>query len=205
MKNFEVEVRGPLNKNEYDKLNRFLKKNGIFIAHKKRIIVDYTATYGLQTIRNRDKDIRLRCTNGIPEMIIKIGNWGGSEQRKEISLKGKKGEFDKMVEMFGALGFTEGIICIRNILVYNFKNIEFALVEVPNHSYFYEAEIMTTEKDSNEATEYINKICKELNLKIFSADDFYKYVEILNKNVNEKFNFLKYKEGYFEKRFKLSK
>lgn len=109
-----------------------------------------------------------------------------------------------MVEMFSALGYTEGIICVRNILVYEYEQIEFALVEVPNHSYFYEAEIMTSEKESSEATEYINKTCKELNLKIFSADDFYTYVEILNKNVNKKIDFSKYREGDFEKRFKLT-
>lgn len=205
MKNYEVEIRGPLNKNEYDELNHFLKKNGKFIVEKNRIIIDYTATQGSQTIRNREKDIRLRCTNGIPEIIIKIGNWGGSEQRKEISLLGIKGEFDKMVKIFAALGYTKGIICIRNILVYKYKQVEFSLVEVPNHSYFYEAEMMVNKKGSSEAAKYIDKICKDLNLKIFSADDFYKYVDALNKNVNEKFDFPEYKEGYFEKRFKLSK
>lgn len=86
MKNYEVEVRGPLSKKEYAELNRFLKKNGDFKEKKNRVIIDYTAMKGSQTIRNRDKDIRLRCTNGIPEIIIKIGNWGGSEQRKEISI-----------------------------------------------------------------------------------------------------------------------
>lgn len=73
----------------------------------------------------------MRVTNGIPEIIVKIGEWSGTEQRKELSFFGKQGEFDTLVEIFAALGFRKGMMCERKSKVYEYKGIEFALVEVP--------------------------------------------------------------------------
>lgn len=146
----------------------------------------------------------MRVTNGVPEIIVKLGRWGEKDCRREISVKTAPGSFDDLVEIFGILGLKKGVLCIRNSKVYDYKDTEFALVEVPNHSYFYEAEKMIDKSESEEdATRKILDVCNELKLKTFSKKDFFQYLDVLNKEVNELFDFDYYKKNYFKERFSL--
>ena len=202
MKNIEVEVRGLLTKAQYDQLKLFLEKNGSFVEQKHRVLIDYSTFLPNEGIRDRKKDIRVRVTNGIPEIVVKLGSWGGSENRKELSFKGKEGEFDTLVEIFGNLGLTKGVLAERNTLAYEYKDIEFALVEVPNHSYYFEAEKMATSEDDFQKVEKeILEVCAQLELSVLDKEGFYKYIEILNKEANGVFDFESYKENYFKDTF----
>lgn len=192
-KNIEVEVRGPLSEDEFKKLNAFFSANAVFKEKKERVLIDYST--GMEA---RTKDIRIRETNGIPEIVLKLGNWGGSENREEISIKTEPGKFEALVRTFGELGFLKGVLCIRNSMVYDFQEIEFALVEVPGHSYFFEAEILSDAQSVIEAESKIKKTCSELNLRTFSKDDFFKYVATLNNEANIAFDYNSFVPGYFK-------
>ncbi len=202
-KDIEIEIRGPLCRGEFDKLVRFLGVRGEKTAEKERVLIDYS-TFLEGGLRERKKDIRLRVTNGIPEIIVKIGRWGEGERRRELSVTAGRGEFDKLVEIFGALGFQKGILATRRSKVFEYRGIEFALVEVPNHSYYYEAEKMASKnEDADTITEEITGVCKELGLAIFSREQFFQYIDQLNREANEVFDYTKYTPGYFRNRFKL--
>jgi adenylate cyclase class IV len=200
MKNdIEVEIRGLLTKEEYDTLNKTLEEKSQLKEEKYRILIDYSTFLPGEGIENRTRDIRVRVTNGIPEIIVKIGSWGGSENRKELSFKGKEGSFDSLVEIFGYLGFSQGVLCERRTKVYDYKGVEFALVEVPNHSYFFEAEKMAaSENDFLNIEKEIKEVCEELGLSIMSKDQFFEYIKTLNKEANKVFNFESYTEDYFK-------
>ncbi len=200
VKNIEAEVRGLLSKDEFDVLNSFLSKNSIFKQKKERVLIDFSSG-----VRDRKKDIRVRETNGIPEIIIKLGAWGGSEKREEISIHTEKGSFDDLVRAFGELGYTKGVLCVRNSLVYDYKNVEFALVEVPGHSYYFEAEILATAVDAHKAEAELLALCEELKLKTFTDEGFYAYIETLNREANSIFDYAKYEPGYFRDRRYLNK
>jgi hypothetical protein len=196
-KNIEVEFRGPLTKDQYDILNAFFQKEAVFEQKKDRVLIDYSAG-----MKERTKDIRIRETNGIPEMIVKLGAWGGSDQREEIALTTKEGTFDMLVRIFGELGYEKGVLCVRNSQVYKYKGIEFALVEIPGHSYTFEAEILAESGTAGEAEAKIKKVCAELKLKVFTSDEFFVYVETLNREANIMFDYKKYQDGYFrDKRY----
>jgi len=203
MANIEVEVRGIINKNKYDELNKLFGKEGKFLDHKDRVVVCYPDPETGSLVEQCKTDIRVRTTNGIPEIIIKLGEWGNQdESRRELSLVGKKGEFDKMILMLAAMGHKKGIMAVRHGKIYEYKGVEFSLVEVPNHSYYFEAEIMVkNEASKNEATKKITKICNELGLNILTQQGFFDYINQLNAESNETFDFTDYKEGYFAKRF----
>lgn len=194
-KDIEVEIRGPLTKDEFDKLDTFLQKEGVFKQKKERVLIDYSS--GME---NRTKDIRIRETNGVPEIVLKLGSWGGTESREEISIKTESGKFESLVKVFGELGYEKGVLCVRNSMVYDYKGIEFALVEVPNHSFFFEAEIVSTPEGAEEAEKNIKQICDELNLKVFSKDDFFEYINTLNKEANIDFDYKNFEKGYFEEK-----
>ena len=67
-KNIEVEVRGPLAKEKFSDLVKLFAAKNIKVREKDRILIDYS-TFLEGGVENRDKDIRLRVTNGVPEII----------------------------------------------------------------------------------------------------------------------------------------
>lgn len=202
-KQIEIEIRGPLSENKLKELEEYFSEKGERIREKERVLIDYSV-FLEDDIKKREKDIRLRVTNKIPEIIIKTGNWGGVDQRKELSVFTKEGEFDKLVQIFSIMGFRKGMLCVRKSKDYNYKGVEFSLVEVPGHSYYYEAERLVSEnEDKEKTTEEIKSVCKSLDLEIFNKKDFFKYIKKLNEESNEIFDYKDYNPGYFKKRFNL--
>lgn len=200
----EVEQRGPLSTDDYRRLDTFLKEHGTFKEHKNRIVVDYAESFTPESVSSRTKDIRLRVTNGVPEIIVKIGNWGGSEQRRELSALSPNTPFDVLVEIFAALGVTKGILYERKSTVYDYGDIEFALIEVPGHSYFFEAEMIAhSDADAKAAETKIHETCRELGITPFTRDEFFTYIDKLNQESNEEFDATTIPHDYFKKRFSL--
>ena len=149
-----------------------------------------------------ERDIRVRVTNGIPEIVVKLGSCGGSESRRELLFKGKKEEFETLVEIFGQLGFIKGTLAKRDAIIYDYKGIEFALVKTPGQHYYFEAEKMAHSKaDFKKVENKIRKVCKELRLKVISKDGFFKFIEELNKTDNQIFEFKDFKKNYFKDKF----
>lgn len=202
-KDIEVEISGPLSKEKNAELMEFFDKNGKKTNVKHRVLIDYSTFLG-DGLKNRKKDIRLRITNGKPEIIVKLGDWNSSNHRKELSVFTEAGSFDRLVQIYAALGYEKGMLCERTTQVYEYKDIEFALVEVPGHSFHYEAEIMSTEDGVDQAKKHIEDVCKELGLEIFTDQGYMDYIETLNEEANEVFEFKNYTEDYFENRYHFS-
>jgi adenylate cyclase class IV len=200
-KNIEIEIRGPLTAEKYAELTTFLDAHAKKTCEKDRVLIDYS-TFLPGGVADRQKDIRLRVTNGVPEIIVKIGRWGENEQRKELSVTTAPGTFDTLTEIFAALGYEKGMLCVRKSHVYEYKDIEFALVEVPEHSYYYEAEKMAHSDENTDAlTKEITDVCGKLNLPIFKKKEFFEYIETLNKEANEIFDASSVASLYFRERF----
>lgn len=205
MKTIEVELRGPLSKTEFEKLTLFFKKHATFKGYKERVLIDYSTFLPDEGVENRKRDIRLRTTNGIPEIMIKLGSWGGSDNRKELSLIAQRGEFDKLVQIFAALGLNKGKVVLTKTNVFMYKGVEFAVVNVWDKRYIFEAEIMVKDKSSVEkARKKLESIITELGLKIYTDEEFYAYIHDLNKNnIAKTFDYSEYSDGYFKKKFHL--
>ncbi|HLC84763.1 MAG TPA: hypothetical protein VJH22_03145 [Candidatus Nanoarchaeia archaeon] len=199
----EVESRGPLSSEDLPRLKAILDKDGTFITIKNRIHLCYGGLDNLDNPQtNSELDIRAKITNGVPEMSIKIGKWGASEGREEISVVLQKGQFANLIRAYAALGFRKGLIALRNTLVYRYQDVEFALVEVPGHSWFFEAEIIaSSEEGVDAAKKRIKEVCVSLDLKIFTDQEFWSYVDILNKSANKNWDFDKEGVDTFEEEF----
>lgn len=72
-KNIEVEFSGPLSNEQAKDLISFFEENGEKVATKHRVLIDYSTFLG-DGLKNRKKDIRLRITNGSPEMFLLTRN-----------------------------------------------------------------------------------------------------------------------------------
>lgn len=199
MKNIEVEVRGLVRGGEHRQLIAKLQAGGKQIGTRSRVLIDYSYFLPDGDIQKRTRDIRLRISNGVPEIIVKVGSWGGKEQRQEYSIMCENEEFNKLVETFAVLGFRRGAMCFRRSKIYNFKGSEFVIVEVPNHSRYFEAEILVEkESETTLAQKKLQSICADLGLRIFNDKEFVEYVEILNNESNQVFDFDKdWNENFF--------
>ncbi|MFA6322277.1 MAG: hypothetical protein WCX71_02255 [Candidatus Buchananbacteria bacterium] len=201
-KNIEVEIRGQLTKEKLEELKEKFSREGKKLTEKDRVIIAYS-NFLPGSIENQTTDIRLRATNGVPEIIIKLGQWGGSDQREEISAFAQPGQFDSLVQIFKVLDLTKGMLCQRKIDVFEYQGVEFALVGVPNgHSYYFEAEKMVDENDDkDQATQEILNVCQNLGLQAFSQQEFFDYIHKLNKEINELFDADTCPKDYFKTRF----
>jgi predicted adenylyl cyclase CyaB len=170
------------------------------VQKKDRVLIDYS-TEGLES---RNTDIRLRATNHVPEIVIKTGKLGGSDERRELSVLTRKNNFDNLVKAFAVLGLRKGILCVRKGNIYKYKDIEFSVVEVPNHSYYFEVEkLIRDNKYKNAAKQELMKMCKKLNLRVFTDKGLFSYLRKLNSEANEMFDFINYTDNYFKQRFNL--
>jgi len=200
----EVEVRGPLTKEQYTAHTKYFDKHATFVEEKHRILIDYSLCKSHKDLVNRTEDIRLRVTNKVPEIIVKLGGWGSKDSRKELSVITPEGTFDTLVQIYATLGYKKGVLCIRNSRIYMYQDTEFAFVEVPNHSYYYEAErLVHDDSESDDASLAVQKICNDLKLPVFSDEEFFDYIKLLNKEANTMFDFDNYTDGHFKKTYNL--
>jgi adenylate cyclase class IV len=185
-------------------LHSLLKANGVFKEHKHRLLLDYSTFLPGEGVQERQRDIRLRITNGVPEIMTKIGGWGGDEHRREISILTEKGSFDRLVETYGFLGYTKAIVAERHTEVFEYKGFEFALVTVPNHSHYFEIEAMVHEAaDMPQVKAEMRTLCESLGLAIFDDKGFFDYIEVLNREANAVFDFKDFESNYFASRYSI--
>jgi predicted adenylyl cyclase CyaB len=182
MANFEIELRGLLNKEQLNKLNSFLKKNGKLIKEYKRT----QWMFGLS--RAKKIDLRIKETNQNYEFSLKVGRLGSSS-RREISIPFPKEKADEALDFLKFLGKKEGLTAKRNALIYEYEGIEWALVEVPKHSYYFEAEkLVSSKEESLTAKREISKIVSDLGLKLFKSKEYLEYLKSLDEEANERFS-----------------
>ncbi len=187
---FEIELRGEIDGQKYAKTKEFLDEKGTFKEEKNRIFYDFSTFIEGEGLRGRTKDFRIRETNGNPEVILKLGTWQGSDHREEISVMTERGSTERLLKIFGEMGFVKAIKGNRHTFAYDYKGVEVALVEVPGHSYYFEAEIVAPyDSDHDLVKKNIETVLEELGLKVFSEEGFHDYIDRLNAESNEVYQY----------------
>ncbi len=196
----EVELRGPLTKQQAEKLDHILSEKGSYIRDTDRIFIDYSVFIEGEGIRERERDVRVRVTNGESEIIIKTGAAGSYEDRREYSVK-TKNSFDELVQTMAVLGFKKGICGRRLGKIYNYDNCEFVIYEVPNHSYYFEIDTMTNPNNKHDALNKLKILCDEFGLRTFTQAELHDYMELLNRDSNYIYDADAEPDNYFELRY----
>jgi adenylate cyclase class IV len=191
---YEVELRGALTRDEYQSLDSFLSDHGEFKVALRRFLIHYSSTSNDIPSHDEPLDVRLRVTNGTPEIIVKIGEFGG-KHRKEGSVLLEAGQFDRAIEVLNMLGFRKGIGAFRDIRRYMYEGVEFSLVEVPGYAYFYEAEKVVSINQVEDAHSEVLALLNELELGHFDKHEFYDFLDDLDKNANILFDADRYFPG----------
>lgn len=181
MGKIEVEVRGGI-KNFEETLASFRAK-AKFVKEKDRFSMIYMRKHvkDLNEIKDDPVDLRIRVTDKKAEIIMKYGQWGSSDERHEISIPIKLEDFDEAIQLFKYLGWDKGQFLPTKTYVFDYKGIEFALVDCEHYDYFEAEKIVGSKDEIEKAKREIEDACKELKLEIFKEEEF---MEILNNMIN---------------------
>jgi len=181
MAKFEIEHRGLLHEKQRKQLVQFMEINGKLVKKYERS----QWIFGLS--HDKKIDLRIKETNGNKEFSLKVGKLDNSN-RKEISIPFSESTVKEAMEFLKYLGHREGLKAIRNASIYQYKDIEWAIVEVPDHSWYFEAEKLVDSKAAGkQALEEIESIAEELGLKIFSPKETLAYIKTLDEEANKIF------------------
>lgn len=181
MAKIEVEHRGRLTSKKYEELLSFFNTEAKYIGEKKRFSIIYaTSKKSVREDKDNPIDLKLRITNGQPEIALKYGKWSGNDARKEFGFHIDPDQYDDFVEFLKILGYSRAVLMANAKKDYLYKDIEFSLVEVPDWGYYFEAEVLTDEDKVDEANETISKEINKLGLKVLDEEDFYDLLDELN-------------------------
>lgn len=201
----EVEIRGPLPEARYKKICETLKHSGQNVRTEHRILIDYSTGLATDTFENRTVDIRLRLKNDIPEIVVKRGKAGDWSAREEIITTLAKGEFSNAVKTFAALGYTKGMVCVREILHASYGGAEFSIADPGSDDlYYYEAEITaSTDDEVKEARSKLDVLARKFGLPIWNEKEMFAFIRKLNESVNYKFDYDIDGPDHFKKKFNI--
>jgi CYTH domain-containing protein len=203
-KQIEVEFIGDITQEKFNELKDKFENEGTFKKRKERISLMYfrdKIPKDISEIKDEDTDLRLRITNKEPEIIIKKGSFTGTHSRKEISINFPISEMQKYVDFLSALNWNIGVIYAVETFVYEYKGIEFSLVDIEDYGYNFEAEILTTSEDEPNARVQINKMLEELGLKPFNEKGLNKQCNEINNREELRFNFAEQNIKEIQKKF----
>jgi len=192
----EIEIRGELTKEQFEKLGSFMRANGRHTKSQDREMILLRGYKGYdEDPTKRDTDMRLRNTNGKCEIMLKRKMSDGNRARKEYSLVLTENTLDTAKEIVKAFGCEGGLWMHRLTEAFEYKDIEWALIEAPRGDGFemllYEAEMEI--EDGGDITATHKKItdeAKALGLPVLETDELNRdFIYKLDKEVNREILF----------------
>lgn len=181
MTKYEVEHRGLLTAEKYDELIRFFDKNAKNCGTKKRFSIIYsTSKKSVREIKDDPIDLKLRVTNGKSEIALKYGKWSGKDARREFGFEIDTDQYDDFIEFLKILGYHKAVLMDNIKHDYIYRGIEFSLVEVPHWGYYFEAEIMSNEKEIDKANKKLDSEIAALGLVVLGEQEFYDLLDEFN-------------------------
>ena len=135
MKKFEVEVRTFISNSQYRKLAQKLKR-----------IADFKKEIDEETIYCGNEHLRVRRDDKFSYLILKSGKIH-QNSRKEIEIKFKKKDFEKMKELIERIGFPVKAIWLRKRRIYDWKGTKIFLDNTKGYGKIIELEKIVNEKD----------------------------------------------------------
>lgn len=183
----EIEVRGILTKEEFDKANSFFAMNGVLKEVQDREMVLLLDTPGYDSDpTKREVDIRIRRTNGKTELMVKKKVSENNVARSEKAFDLGDISLDEAKELVKSFGSVKGQWMHRKKNVYDYDGVEWSLVEAVPGIFYYEAEMVA---DESQDTEEIRKILVEKaqshGYSVLEPEEYKRFIEMLGVTVNK--------------------
>ncbi len=183
----EIELRAPVSEADSRKLFAIIQQAGP-VRRQSRCFIDYSTF--LEGIGERKLDVRVRVTNGDPEIIVKKGEFGGSV-REEAALPFAALRLEDALTVMSLLGYVKGVAGGRRIVRAHVGDIEVAFQEVLDFANpdfvgdrFVEVEFTGAVTDDGVAVTALSRFLSSVGLRAFSTDEWNAYVAKLNETLN---------------------
>jgi len=191
----EIEIRGKVNRKEFEKLNAFLTKNAKLVDEYNRLTVDVSPGFNPKTrtwdqinkkLDNTQIDLRIKKSGNTEKISVKVGYYA-SKKRDEFEVNIKEGEIINSLKLFEALGYKTGMIYDWNSKLYKYKGYEIKITEYENGYMEWEIESQDPKYDPDE-------LAKLLVLKPYTEEEFQKEIDWKNNNLHFLYSLEKVKE-----------
>ena len=159
----EVEIRGPLTEREYQRLLKFLKKNGQLLKEGEQMVVFFEMR---RHVMNLKKDHKRE------KIVLKLGEWQKGN-REEIEVVLRKGQFGNALKLFKGLGYKKGyrIPAFRQDFLY--QGIQISLKTKAVIGTHYEMETLSVgQKGVGEKKRNLLAVARSLKLKVWSEAEY---------------------------------
>lgn len=156
----EIEIRGKLDENNFNRVFTILKKEGKIIANYKRLSVDLSPGFDpkTRTWSNSSKfDLRVKKSGNSEKISIKIGQFH-LKKRREIEVKLEKGEFLDAIALLESLGFNKGMTYFWESWEFNYRGYEVKLSKYTEDYFTWEIETTNHKLDPYDLTKSLNII-----------------------------------------------
>ncbi len=173
----EIEIKSLLTREKYDSLKEILPQKF------KKINED-----SITTVRFKPKDIRVRFSDKINELVFKDGD-PTTFSRNEISINLKdRDECQKMISLLRHIGFNDDPAWIQHkhefICEHNGHEYTLSLQHIENFAYLLEAEIIADSEEQHISN--LKQILTDLDCTIIDAEEFKAKINEYIKNFSKK-------------------
>lgn len=179
----EIEKRALLNKQKFNSLQNFFKKNGKFIKTFKRYTLLQISREDFYPNKDAKTDIRVRTDGTEAKLTVKSGNWHSGESRQEFEIHFDLAEIKDAVGMMLALSKPYFVTVYFERWVCEYKKYEVSLDKYYfNDDYILEIELkedVSKEKIEKEE-KLIYKMLEEFEVEPLEADGMVEFITKLN-------------------------
>ena len=188
----EVEIRGPIAKKEYEYLKKTLKNSGENILQEKRAVILYTGEHA-----HAFTDIEISSGKNSKLILKDLKN------RTETVLTLEPNQFSKSVAFCAGLGYTKGVVSIRDFFCANYGGAYFSLVDpIENDALYYEAVIVANDPTSaKDAKKKLEALARKFKLPIWGNLEMVSFFEKLNKQANYVYDYNIHGAHHFKDKF----
>ena len=161
MNNIECEVRCLISEDEYETLLGQFKDVAVFEG------ADEQVTYYFDS----KEDLRIQKNEHFAKVWLKKGALH-DDHREEIEIKVPKDDFEKLEQLFLALGFNIAIKWFRTRNSFKWGDIDVALDHTKGYGHILELEKLTNEEEKESTVHYLKSRLTQLGLEQTPKETF---------------------------------
>lgn len=177
-KNIELELRAEVAPDQYDRVHALLVTQGSLHSQTKRLSAMFFGVIGENT-----HDIRVRCTNGSCEVVMKTGASFNAHDRAEVSQNIQPDQFVGLAKMFAQFQF-ESKVGARETLNFNLPDgILASLVRAGGLAYL-ELEKMTSQDSAEPIRQELAALLETFSLEAFTSTTYSTFCNALTDQVD---------------------
>lgn len=161
MPKIEVQVRSFISSDQYEGLLKFFNRNAELLKQ------DYQETYYFDS----NDDLRIQKNEFSSRIWLKKGELHDNF-REEIEIKLPKEDFEKLEQLFLALGYNIQIKWLRKRFEYKWKDLIVSVDYTKGYGYILEIEKLCNEPEKEQVLNLIKDKFNELNIPITPKEEF---------------------------------